>query len=41
MAKVLDWLKQIIKNLFSIKENVWVRRKSTSGLNLEILNGVT
>ena len=28
------------KNLFSIKGNVWVRRKSISGLNLEILNGV-
>ena len=40
MGKVLDWLKQIIKNLFSIKGNVWVRRKSTSGLNLENLNGV-
>ena len=40
MAKVLDWLKQIIKNLFSIKGNVWVRRKSASGLNLENLNGV-
>ena len=37
MGKVLDWLKQIIKNLFSIKGNVWVRRKSTSVTDDDIL----
>ena len=36
---VIDWLSNIVKNLFSISGNGWVKRISTSSLNIENCNG--